>query len=64
MMAALMLLGLLLSNLLAKILMLRVRFMRNFGNHKRYTLDLQKHNDVIITMDADLQDSPKKFRFI
>jgi hypothetical protein len=28
-------------------------------NHKRYTLDLQKHN-VIITMDADLQDSPEE----
>jgi hypothetical protein len=56
MMAALMLLGLLLSNLPAKILMLRVCFMRNLVN-PRYTLDLKAQGDVIITMDADLQDS-------
>jgi hypothetical protein len=61
MMAALMLLGLLLSNLPAKILMLRVRFMRNFGIalHAGFA---KAQGDVIITMDADYKIARKRFR--
>jgi glycosyltransferase involved in cell wall biosynthesis len=60
MMAALMLLGLLLSNLQRNTNVKGVRFMRNFGKSQALHAGFAKaQGDVIITMD-DLQDSPEE----
>jgi hypothetical protein len=41
-----------------------VRFMRNLVNHKRYTLDLQKHKVMLLLWMLTYKIARKRFRFI
>jgi glycosyltransferase involved in cell wall biosynthesis len=60
MMVALMLPGLLLSSLLATILMLRDAFHEKLGKSQALHAGFAKAQGDVITMDADLQDSPEE----